>query len=45
MLYRGSHACGVQKDYAHLDFVWAMDAYKQIYPDVLQLLQSYATKK
>lgn len=32
-------------DYAHLDFVWAYDAYKQIYPDVLDLLQQYAQKK
>jgi len=32
-----------EPDYEHLDFTWGMDAAVRIYPEVLELLQHYAT--
>jgi len=31
-------------DYAHIDFVWGADAYRIIYPSVLQLLKKYSVQ-
>lgn len=31
-----------QEHYAHLDYVWAVDAHRVIYGDVVRLLKKYA---
>jgi len=31
--------------YVHLDFVWGVDACIKIYPQIVQLIQKYATKQ
>ena len=31
----------IQQHYAHMDFVWGMDAHKRVYPDVVGLVRKY----
>jgi len=30
-----------EASYSHIDFLWATNAYQQIYPAILQLIQKY----
>lgn len=33
----------IEQSYAHLDFVWGMDAHTLLYPSVKRLLNKYAS--
>jgi len=30
-----------EESFSHIDFLWATNAYRQIYPPILQLIQKY----
>jgi hypothetical protein len=34
----------VEPNYEHLDFIWARDVHEKIYPKIVDLLATYATK-